>query len=305
MPIGAIAAAALPVLGSVADTLINNEQTANLNRSNRKFQVEQWNRTNAYNTPLEQRKRMEAAGFNPNLMYGHGSVANVASNQSLPSSVVPPKPNLGAAAEASMRMGADLALKREQSENANIQNEYWKAMTEKTWNDSFLSSAKFLTEMSEAEKRNFDNSKLAEMFNANMDALKEKTRLSSLQGDNLEVQTKIASMNLDWLPAEKRRDAQLDMARLANLSKDLVVKDSLVRLQGLSGEKLKQEVENLKVSKRGAELDNMVKQMSALKAEYGLGNDAVSNLLGIPVKLVDDLLSAFGINTDKHKKVYK
>ncbi len=42
--------------------------------------LEMWNRQNDYNTPLNQRNRMVAAGFNPNLVYGHGSVVNTASS---------------------------------------------------------------------------------------------------------------------------------------------------------------------------------------------------------------------------------
>lgn len=42
--------------------------------------LEMWNRNNEYNTPSAQRERMEAAGFNPNLVYGHGSVVNTSSS---------------------------------------------------------------------------------------------------------------------------------------------------------------------------------------------------------------------------------
>lgn len=42
--------------------------------------VEMWNMQNDYNTPLNQRKRIEAAGFNPNLVYGHGSLVNTSSS---------------------------------------------------------------------------------------------------------------------------------------------------------------------------------------------------------------------------------
>lgn len=36
-------------------------------------QLEQWNRENEYNSPVEQRKRLAAAGLNPNLVYGGGA----------------------------------------------------------------------------------------------------------------------------------------------------------------------------------------------------------------------------------------
>jgi hypothetical protein len=73
--IGAVAGAGLSLLGNS----IQNKQNKKITRSNRQHEIEMWNMQNAYNTPLKQRQRLEAAGLNPNLMYGHGSVANTAS----------------------------------------------------------------------------------------------------------------------------------------------------------------------------------------------------------------------------------
>lgn len=40
--------------------------------------VEMWNMTNTYNSPAEQRKRLEAAGLNPALMYGKAASPGIA-----------------------------------------------------------------------------------------------------------------------------------------------------------------------------------------------------------------------------------
>lgn len=83
------------VATAVAGPVISAFSGGNMNRKNRKHQKaindqnianqwEMWNATNAYNNPLEQRKRMEQAGFNPNLVYGSGSVANTASQGNVP-----------------------------------------------------------------------------------------------------------------------------------------------------------------------------------------------------------------------------
>lgn len=42
----------------------------------------QWNRSNAYNSPMEQMKRLKEAGLNPMMAYGSGSVAGNTSGQS-------------------------------------------------------------------------------------------------------------------------------------------------------------------------------------------------------------------------------
>lgn len=79
--------AGVSALGGVASTLFGKKSQSDTNRANMelaKYQyeknLEMWNLQNEYNTPLNQRKRMESAGFNPNLVYGHGTVANTASN---------------------------------------------------------------------------------------------------------------------------------------------------------------------------------------------------------------------------------
>lgn len=60
----------------------SQERTNKANMKLAKYQyeknLEMWNRENEYNTPANQRKRLEAAGLNPALMYGNGSVANTA-----------------------------------------------------------------------------------------------------------------------------------------------------------------------------------------------------------------------------------
>ena len=60
--------------------------TGKMNKKSRNFQREMFDKTNAYNSPLEQRKRLEAAGLNPNLVYGSssGGVAGTASQPSKP-----------------------------------------------------------------------------------------------------------------------------------------------------------------------------------------------------------------------------
>lgn len=77
VPYGAIAQAAGDVLGFVG-SMITNNQIKKQNEGQRDHEIRMWEMQNAYNTPLAQRQRLEAAGFNPNLMYG-SPPANTAS----------------------------------------------------------------------------------------------------------------------------------------------------------------------------------------------------------------------------------
>lgn len=51
-------------------------------REQNAWNLEQWNRENAYNDPAEQAKRLQAAGINPNMVFGNGSIAEASSLQS-------------------------------------------------------------------------------------------------------------------------------------------------------------------------------------------------------------------------------
>lgn len=57
-----------------------NRANIELAKYQNEWNLQQWNRENAYNTPAEQMKRLRQAGLNPNLAYGHGTVDNVAAS---------------------------------------------------------------------------------------------------------------------------------------------------------------------------------------------------------------------------------
>ena len=94
-------------------------------------QLDFWNMTNQYNTPVKQRERLEAAGLNPALMYGAGSGANTAgymsgANQAPKSggSSYNPRISLGEA--------ADVAIKASQIRNIDADTQKKKSETRYT-----------------------------------------------------------------------------------------------------------------------------------------------------------------------------
>lgn len=66
-----------------------------LNERNIQAQIDMWNANNAYNTPLEQRRRLEAAGLNPMMMQSGGATQNVSSMANMPDMKAPPPRNTG------------------------------------------------------------------------------------------------------------------------------------------------------------------------------------------------------------------
>lgn len=63
----------------------NTDKTIAANKAMAEYQyskdLEMWNRGNVYNNPMEQMKRLKAAGLNPNMVYGSGSAAGMAAGQ--------------------------------------------------------------------------------------------------------------------------------------------------------------------------------------------------------------------------------
>lgn len=67
----------LPVVGSIMDFASNlffsdrqNKENAAREDRARQWNLEQWHRTNEYNSPKQQMERLREAGLNPNLLYG-------------------------------------------------------------------------------------------------------------------------------------------------------------------------------------------------------------------------------------------
>lgn len=76
---------------NMAINQMNNEFNAAEAEKARQFQLDMWNRTNAYNTASAQRSRLEEAGLNPYLMMNGGSSGTAQSAGSTsPASAAPP-----------------------------------------------------------------------------------------------------------------------------------------------------------------------------------------------------------------------
>lgn len=66
--------AAIAGAAAITTSVVNNAAKKKQARRARQQALEDWNRVNEYNHPKNQRKRMQEAGYNPNLFYGQGTV---------------------------------------------------------------------------------------------------------------------------------------------------------------------------------------------------------------------------------------
>lgn len=88
MPIGAIIGALGGLLQSNMNAKVQRENTdktiaANKALSEYQYQkdLEMWNKGNTYNSPMEQMRRLKAAGLNPNMVYGSGNATGMSAGQ--------------------------------------------------------------------------------------------------------------------------------------------------------------------------------------------------------------------------------
>lgn len=64
------------VVGNVAGGLLQGYQNRKAAQKDNKYNYTAWQLQNEYNTPKEQRERLEEAGYNPNLWYTQGNTGN-------------------------------------------------------------------------------------------------------------------------------------------------------------------------------------------------------------------------------------
>lgn len=72
--------AGISAVGGIASSLFSSSSNADLDNVNRQWQERMWHESNQYNAPVEQRKRMEAAGINPALAFQSGNTGVAASS---------------------------------------------------------------------------------------------------------------------------------------------------------------------------------------------------------------------------------
>lgn len=163
--------------------LANNKQLAQYQYD---LNLQQWQRENAYNNPANQLARLRAAGLNPHLIYGHGSV----SNTSAPS----PKyesPQAGALPMAQgdimgnilsgQQLFGNIEMQVRQMANLGAQNSLTKAMTAKALSEVNMSSFS-LDQRRRLDKYVMDAARLANE-NAEQDISVKKQRIENYKAE--------------------------------------------------------------------------------------------------------------------------
>lgn len=138
------------------------------------WNIAQWERENAYNSPSAQKARLEAAGLNADMMYGQGGVVNTSS----------PSPSLSAGAPANPMDWSSLANKKSvgQAIMDNLAIEQARANVRKTNAEADITS-------SDADIRPRLNSLGLSKLEVDTDVANELANLYNSQRNNVDLQT--------------------------------------------------------------------------------------------------------------------
>lgn len=304
------------LLGAGGSAVANTEAVKEANRGNMELaeyqyskNLEMWERQNAYNTPLEQRKRAEAAGLNPNLLYGHGSLSNTAAPA--PSYQAPTLqaytgiPNIVEsginALNSFMATRAEVDLKRSQAAK-NISETVGQDIGNKIlerfgMEDAALNNAmkRFQAQLEDRRSRYYDDLAKAERdknisvvdhikaeiekINSTIVLLKAQTTTEGFKQENLVSSTELNKANVPLVKAKTRltdASTRTELFKPAVMSADITFKNAIAEAQSQLSGKLGAETYALLVKNQyiedlsEAEVNQALGRVAEIGAHVGL-----------------------------------
>ena len=221
-------------VGSIFSGFDNNQNRKEIGRQNeldRQFQLDMWNRTNDYNSPLKQMERLKAGGLNPNLVYGNGATTT-ANNITPIASKSLPAPNTGQVLQSGIMQIADLEQKRLQNDLVASQIFNNGLMSEKITQDTNKTVANTNESLFKAKNLELDNQmnqfefgKQKELRQVSIDGqiqLAKKTMLQNKEAEinMLTLDKRNQQMLLESYSRLKLMDSQLNNQQLDNAIKN-------------------------------------------------------------------------------------
>lgn len=184
----AVAAAAITAGASIASSAGQIAATGKLNRKNREWQEEMWNKNNQYNSPSAQMARFREAGLNPHLIYGQGTNGNSSSPASAPDQKVPDYS--GIAKGAGDAVQAYNATKLQQTQINQMEKNIELADTEKE-----LKQAQTLSTLASTDKMGVETFQLQDLYEQKKIALQ-----TDINKTNIDIE--IGNKMIDKILAE-------------------------------------------------------------------------------------------------------
>lgn len=207
-----------------------NRMNYQIAQENNAFNQRMWEKQNAYNSPVEQRRRLEQAGLNPNLMMNGGSAGTAETAPTADTSGVQQVPDIGSTiASGYQQFGNSISNAASQIAGMVYNNSLQEANVRKanaeassSEQDALLkgiesrfATQRFLLDLKLKQYQGLVSEQeykyLRDSMNDRLDAVKFQNTLTGSQSSYynqmaglVDVQRRIAQVNLDWLPREKQ-----------------------------------------------------------------------------------------------------
>lgn len=231
---------------------LNNEFNERMMEKQMDYNLEMWNKQNAYNTPAEQMKRLKDAGINPYMALGSvqsgqaGSVGGVNPAQGTSARVEAFQPDFSGIGQAAQNYvankimedtaSADIGVKNQQEEQLRIENQYKEAQL-----------AAQVMELSERannwKERNvaqrIENKYLDEQFSSDILESKRRSALIEQQTRSELINQAIQRVHLANLP----RQYQLEFSAMMANTALAVAQETLTRRQ--AGHEIQKQIETV------------------------------------------------------------
>lgn len=266
--------------------IISGVSTAITNKQNRRFQREMWDKTNAYNTPLAQRQRMEQAGLNPNLMYGTGTIANTAQNQNLPDATPPDFTSalagtLGAYQDIRNKR-VDMQMTTQNLANAKAMEDKIKAEAFKANSEALAASANLPEDMKKSLLANQATMAGIENVKATTEATRSNTALDPYRENQMVQSAHKTLMEAYQMPKELALKTASTVAQIKNTNAQ--TQQTLKNIgyidanQQLNITKIIQDIQSIRLKNKGQSTENIIKQTQQHWQKLGLTMDVISKL---------------------------
>ena len=232
----------IPLIGSglqnAWNAIVGKDQSKDLMRYQYELNQQAIDAQNRYNSPLAQMERLEAAGLNPNLVYGNGVDGNQSSAASVGLS------NRNPQFENGFMDTVSSIFKRRQIEN---ETKVADSTRDKQLADAQLSQARYLDVMQDVSRKDATFDTFVEQARANLEhtqqsinesrqrVIESEQRTENLKETVNEIRARVKNLDAKTItellrPSEIRANIGLIKERTKSTAKQREVMDSVIRL---------------------------------------------------------------------------
>lgn len=214
---------AIPLIGGIASSIASGISSRKAQKRQMNWDKEFWNMQNQYNSPQEQMKRLQAAGLNPNLVYGQSSGGAAGQAERIKTPDLSPEAHRQIDAQGAFKtLGEYVDTEVKQAQTDNL-----KAATQVAQENAILTAQKSYGEGVRNARTLFDLNMAEELRDTSLDLARQQLR--KMKADttftmNQDERATIATVNSTAEAVERilsaRTGRKLTEAQTANIRAD-------------------------------------------------------------------------------------